>query len=106
MDYEYYLAHYSIKAIPESAFCGVVTRARVVLDKIMSNYTIKKRCSVVENLALYRMAEEIYWDGQRSMVRQNRVGDVSVTYAETESLKRKLYEIATSYLDLYRGVGQ
>lgn len=104
-DYEYYIKHYSIRVIPESAFCGAVNRARVVLDNILGSYKAK-RCAVAEELALYRMAEEIYWDDQRNMVRQSKVGNVSVTYADTASLKRRLYEIASSYLRIYRGVAQ
>ena len=103
--YEYYKKHFAGRVIPEEAFDGVVERARVVLGKIESTYKVKK-CNLSEDFALYQMAEEIYREDLRNAVRQSKVGNVSVIYADTEPLEKRLFRIAGLYLDIYRGVGQ
>ena len=101
--YEYYLHNFAFRTIPEEAFDRVVERARAVLKKYESIYTVKKY-NLTEELALYHMAEEIYLEDMRQDVVQRTVGSVSVRYGSAQTLEKRLFRIAGRYLKIYRGV--
>lgn len=102
-DYEYYKKHFAMRTIPEEYFDGAVQRARVVLKKIESTYKVKK-CNLTEELALYRMAEEIHRDDMWQNVAQRTIGSVTIRYADPRPLNTRLFKIASQYIDIYRGV--
>ena len=101
--YEYYTKYYAFKTIPEAAFEGVMERARAVLEKIKSTYRVSE-CRIPEELALYRMAEEIYRDDQYGDLKQSKAGNVAVIYADREPLNVRLFRIASANMTIYRGV--
>ena len=103
--YEYYLHNFAFRTIPEEAFDRVVERARAVLKKYESIYTVKKY-NLTEELALYHMAEEIYRDDLSRDVVQRTLGNISIRYADPRPLEERLFKIAALYLNIYRGVGQ
>ncbi len=106
-DYAYYKKYYGKSEIPEADFPGAMARAEAALNKIKATYTLKQKCLIAEELALYRMAEDILREDRRQAdIRQAKLGNVSVIYADQEPLEKKLLRVAFNYLEFYRGVGQ
>ena len=103
-NYGYYKKCFAFITIPEEYFDGAVERARVVLNKIKSTYKVEKN-TVNEELALYRMAEEIYRDDMSKDVAQRSIGSVTIRYISPVPLEKRLLGIAFCYLRIYRGVG-
>ncbi len=101
--YEYYRKHFASRTIPEEYFDGAVERARVVLNKILSTCKVKK-CNLTEELALYRMAEEIHRDDVCQNVAQRTIGSISIRYIDPRPLETRLFKIASMYMEIYRGV--
>ncbi len=107
--YEFYTGSYLGSAIPESAFSGVAARAEEILRRMKKTYQVRSTGEISEKLALCAMAEALYAHrGRKSGVRSAKMGEVSFAYDSEEScrrgLSRELYNRASVYLDIYRGV--
>ena len=107
--YEFYTGSYLGSAIPENAFSGVAARAEAALGRMKKIYRVSSSGEVAEKLALCAMAEAFYKDrGRKSGVRSARMGDVTLEYESGKesqrTLNRELYNRASVYLDIYRGV--
>ena len=104
-DYAYYKKYYGKSDISEEDFPGAMARAKAVLNKIKATYILKEDCLIAEELALYKMAKTILWDDKRQEdIRQTKLGNITVIYADMEPLDKKLLKIAFSYMRFYRGV--
>ena len=99
VDYEFYVNDYLGSAIPEKAFSGVATQARHWLECFKSKYRVVSSGWSAENMAICAMAESLW---------SRRSGELSFSgkSGERQSLGRELYEKASIYLDIYRGVKQ
>lgn len=99
VDYEFYINDYLGSAIPEKAFSGVATQARQWLECFKSKYRVESSGWSAENMAICAMAESLW---------SRRSGELSFAgkSGERQSLGRELYEKASIYLDIYRGVKQ
>lgn len=104
VDYEFYVNCYLGSAIPEKAFSGVAAQAQRYLAMFKAHYRVESSGAEAENMALCAMAEKL-WARRSSGLASASVGSVSVRYADAKpSLVRELYEKASIYLDIYRGV--
>jgi len=104
VDYEFYVNCYLGSAIPENAFSGVAARAQQYLNKLRRIYRVVSSGQEAENMAICAMAE-VFWAGRSGNVSAASVGSVSVRYdTDKSALQRELYEQASVYLDIYRGV--
>ena len=109
-DYAFYTDVYLGSAIPEKAFTGMALRAREALDRLKRIYRVEIPGEDSLKMAVCAMAEALYAHGKRrGGVTAAAVGETSVRYEATESagksLLRELYEKASIYLEIYRGVG-
>ena len=109
-DYAFYTDVYLGSAIPEKAFPGMALRAREVLNRFQRSYQMTVPGEDSLKMALCAMAESVYAASKRhSGMTAATVGEVSVRYeggeASAKSLQRELYEKASIYLDISRGVG-
>ncbi len=100
VDYEFYVNDYLGSAIPEKAFSGVAAQARQWLQYLKNNYRVVSSGGEAEKLAMCAMAEAL-WHRQSG----NMLFPGSKT-GEKQSLGRELYQMASIYLDIYRGVTQ
>lgn len=106
VDYGFYANDYLGSAIPEKAFSGVAAQAQRYLDRLKRVYRVVSSGEDAEKLAVCAMAESL-WDNRNSGISSASVGNVSVHYHGNKAdLKRELFEKASIYLDIYRGVGQ
>ena len=108
-DYAFYTDVYLGAAIPEKAFPGMALRAREVLNRFQQIYRVTVPGEDSLKMAICAMAESIYTASKRhSGMTAAAVGEVSVRYEGGESsakaLRRELYEKASIYLDISRGV--
>ena len=100
VDYEFYVNDYLGSAIPEKAFSGVAAQARQWLAYLKNNYRVVSSGEDAEKLAICAMAESLWGRrGGDSIFPGSKNG-------EKQSLARELYEKASIYLDIYRGVKQ
>ena len=109
-DFAYYKDTYLGTAIPEKAFPGMVQRAQETLQYFQRIYRVNIPGEDSLNMAICAMAEAVYAASKRrSGVTAASVGEVSVHYGSSESadkaLQRQLYEKASIYLEISRGVG-
>lgn len=110
VSYDFYANSYLGSAIPEQEFSGMAARAQGALERLKRIYRVESTGTEAENMALCAMAETLYAEGSRDGgISSATVGNVSVHY-ETEkhghrTLMGRLYEQASIYLDIYRGVG-
>ena len=109
-DYGFYTDVYFGSLIPENAFPEMEMRAREHLQRLQNRYrvTISGEDSVA--MAICAMAESLYAHSKRrGGITAASLGDASVRYSTSEDadkqLRRELYERASIYLDIYRGVG-
>ncbi len=106
VDYGFYTNDYLGSVIPEKAFSGVAAQAQRYLDKFKQVYRVASSGEQAENLAVCAMAETL-WDNRNSGLFSASAGSASARYtAGKTSLKRELFDKASIYLDIYRGVGQ
>ena len=109
VDYGFYVQTYLGSTIPEKAFDGAAAEAARALEQFKRNYRVIGG-STAEDMALCAMAEAVYsHQGRRAGVTSATVGGVSVRYSQDageKALKRALYQRASIFLDIYRGVGQ
>ena len=109
-DYGFYTDVYLGSQIPEKAFPEMALRAGEHLARIQRNYRVTAEGTDSLNMAICAMAETLYAHSKRrSGVTAASVGEVSVRYEGAESsgrsLQRELYEKASIYLEISRGVG-
>lgn len=109
-DYGFYTGIYLGSQIPEKAFPEMALRAGEHLERIRRNYRVTVEGTDSLNMALCAMAEALYAHSKRrSGMTAASVGDVSVRYEGAESagknLQRELYDKASIYLEISRGVG-
>ena len=105
MDYEFYVNQYLGSAIPEKDFSGVAVRAQRYLDRFKRCYRVESSGEAAENMAVCAMAETL-WESRKRGIAAESIGSVSVRYeTDRTALLRLLYEKASIYLDIYRGVG-
>lgn len=109
-DFAFYEGVYLGSAIPEKAFGGMALRAKEALDRFQRIYRVRVPGEDSYKMAICAMAEAIYAASKRrGGVTSASVGEVSVRYEDTASagrtLQRELYEKASIYLDISRGVG-
>ena len=100
VDYEFYVNDYLGSAIPEKVFSGVAAQARHWLECFKSKYRVVSSGWSADNMAICAMAESLWSRGR---------GELSFSGSKTgerQSLSRELYEKASIYLDIYRGVKQ
>ena len=110
-DFAYYTDAYLGTAIPEKAFPGMACRAEEALQRLQRIYQVKVPGEDSRKMAICAMAEACYAASKRrSGVTSASVGEVSVHYGNSESsdkaLQRQLYEKASVYLEISRGVGK
>ena len=104
VDYEFYVNCYLGSAIPEKAFSGVAAQAQGYLERFRGAYRVVSSGIEAEKMALCAMAETL-WFRRHDGLHTANMGSVSVRYAEDRpSLTRELFEKASIYLDIYRGV--
>ena len=109
VDFAYYKDTYLGNAIPEKAFSGAAKRAEEALQRMQRIYRVNASGEDSRNLAICAMAEAVYAASKRrSGVTSASVGEVSVHYGNSEpadkTLQRELYEKASIYLEISRGV--
>ena len=110
-DFAYSKDTYLGTAIPEKAFPGMAKRAEEALQRLQRIYWVTVPGEDSRKLAVCAMAEAVYAASKRrSGVTAASVGEVSVHYGNSESadkaLQRQLYEKASIYLEISRGVGE
>lgn len=108
-DFGFYEGVYLGCAIPEKAFPGMAARAREALERFQNIYRVTIPGEESRKMAICAMAEAIYAASKRgSGVSAASVGEVSVRYesgrSAARSLQRELYDRASIYLDISRGV--
>ena len=108
-DFAFYTDIYLGSAIPEKAFPGMAQRARESLDRLQRIYQVTVPGEDSRKMAICAMAEALYAHSKRrGGVTAATAGEVSVRYEESSradrQLQRELYEKASIYLDIYRGV--
>lgn len=109
-DYSFYTDVYFGSLIPEKAFPEMALRAREYLARLQNRYQVKASGEDSLTMAVCAMAESLYAHGKRrGGITGASLGDVSVHYGSgadcDKQLRRELYEKASIYLDIYRGVG-
>ena len=109
-DYGFYTDVYLGSLIPEKAFPEMELRAREHLARLQNHYRITASGEDSLAMAVCAMAESLYSHSKRrGGITGASLGDVSVRYGNSEEgdkqLRRELYEKASIYLDIYRGVG-
>ena len=103
--YEFYVNQYLGSAIPEKAFSGVAAQAQQHLDRFKRIYRVDSSGEAAEGMAVCAMAETL-WSRRKEGTASASMGGVSVRYAADKlPLNRALYQKASIYLDIYRGVG-
>ncbi len=104
-DYTFYVSDYLGSLIPETAFDGLAAQARQYLNKWKRRYRVESSGPEAENMAVCAMAETL-WSYRKAGLASASVGNVSVRYdTDRNALAQELYEKASIYLDIYRGVG-
>lgn len=105
-DFGFYTDCYLGEQIPQKAFGEVMARARDMLERYRSIYTVESSGPEAEKMALCAMAEAIYTARRREGVSYASAGGVSVRYSPTGRQDRAVYDAARIYLDIHRGVRQ
>ena len=108
-DFEFYRNVYMGDLIPEKAFSGMALRAGEYLQRLQRIYRVTVPGEESLKMAVCAVAEAIFAHSKRrGGVTAASVGQVSVRYEGSDRgdalLHRELYEKASIYLDIYRGV--
>ena len=108
-DFTFYRDVYMGELIPEKAFPGMALRAREYLQRLQRIYQVNVSGEESFKMAVCAVAETVFAHSKRrGGVTAASVGQVSVRYEggdRTErSLQRELYDKASIYLDIFRGV--
>ena len=109
-DYAFYTDVYMGSRIPEKAFSGMALRAKEALERFQRIYRVSVPGEDSYKMAICAMAESLYaYSKHRGGVTAASVGEVNVRYDSSDragrQLQRELYEKASVYLDICRGVG-
>ena len=109
-DYDFYTDVYLGNLIPEKAFPEMAMRAGEHLARIQRNYRVRISGTDSLKMAVCAMAETLYAHAKRrGGVVAASAGEVSVRYESSESGRKsllgELYEKASIYLEISRGVG-
>lgn len=108
-DFTFYTDVYMGELIPEKAFPGMALRAREYLQRLQRIYQVSVPGEDSLKMAVCAVAEAIFAHSKRrGGVTAASVGQVSVRYDLSDRadtvLQRQLYEKASIYLDICRGV--
>ena len=108
-DFAFYKDVYMGDLIPEKAFPGMALRAQEYLQRLQRIYRVTAAGEESLKMAICAVAEAIYAHAKhRGGVTAASVGQVSVRYEGSDrsdrSLQRELYDKASIYLDIFRGV--
>lgn len=108
-DFAFYTDVYLGTAIPEKAFPGMAQRAREALGRFQRIYRVTVPGADSLKMAICAMAESLYAHSKRrGGVTAASVGETSVRYEGSQQadrqLQRELYEKASIYLEISRGV--
>ena len=104
VDFDFYTDCYMGSAIPGRSFSGMAAQAQYYLDGFKATFRVESSGEEAEKMALCAMAETL-WFRRDSGVTSASVGSVRVQYGNNRpSLLRELFEKASIYLDIYRGV--
>ena len=99
--YGFYRESYMGSRIPEAAFPEFMARAEDALKRLERCYTVEGT-DVARSMALCAMAEHIYDStGRRGGVTAATIGQTSIHYSGRDT---GIYDAASIYLDIYRGV--
>lgn len=107
--FAFYTDSYLGSSLPEKAFSGLAARAEEALRRFERIYRVEGD-AVSRDMAVCAMAEAICaFDRRRGGITAETVGSVQRRYESGESpdkaLRRELYNKASIYLDIHRGVG-
>ena len=105
-NYEFYVNQYLGSVIPEKAFSGVAAQAAQVLHRLKQTYRVESSGPEAEAMAVCAMAETL-WQNRNQGLTSANIGSVSVQYeTDRNALRRDLFDKASIYVDIYRGVGE
>ena len=110
-DFTFYSDVYIGDLIPEKAFPGMALRAQEYLQRLQQSYRVTVPGEESFQMAVCAVAESIYAASKRrGGITAASVGQVTVPYEAGDradrALQRELYEKASIYLDISRGVSQ
>ena len=108
-DFSFYKDVFLGELIPEKNFASLAQRAREVLQGYERSYRVNIPGEDSYRMAVCAMAETLYTYGKRRTgVTSASVGEVSVRYEggdnSHKAMQHKLYQNASIYLDITRGV--
>ena len=108
-DFGFYKDVFLGELIPEKSFPSLAQRAREVLQGYERTYRVNIPGEDSYRMAICAMAETFYTYGKRRTgVASASVGEVSVRYEGSDDyhkrMHRELYQKASIYLDITRGV--
>ena len=108
-DFAFYTDVYLGSLIPEKAFPGVALRAKEILERFCRIYRVTVPGEDSQKMAICAMAETLHVHSKhRGGVTAASVGEASVRYEGSlqaeRQMNRELYEKASIYLDISRGV--
>ena len=108
-DFGFYKDVFLGELIPEKSFASCAQRAREVLQGYERDYRVHVPGEDSYRMAICAMAETLYaYSKRRTGVDSASVGEVSVHYEGSDSshktMLRQLYQKASIYLDITRGV--
>lgn len=108
-DFGFYKDVFLGELIPEKSFAACAQRAKEVLQGFERSYRVNIPGEDSYRMAVCAMAETLYAYGKRRTgVTAASVGEVSVRYEDSgnshKSMQRELYQKASVYLDITRGV--
>lgn len=109
VDFRFYKDVFLGEQIPEKAFPSLAQRAREVLEGYERRYRVSVPGEDSYRLAICAMAETLHaYSKRRAGMTGASVGEVSVRYEGASNaqrnLQRELYQKASIYLDITRGV--
>ena len=107
-DFGFYKDVFFGELIPEKSFASLALQARDVLQRYTRVYRVTVPGEDSYRMAVCAMAESLYaYAKRRAGITSASVGEVSVRYGGDHShkaLQRELYQKASIYLDITRGV--
>ena len=117
-DYDFYKSKYLGSSIPEADFPRLEKRAGEQLSRYKRIYTVTSPDADSEDMAICAMADAMYSveliaNGEGGAVQSAAIGSVSISYGSTGAQAvdvtqagqaRALWDAASLYLDIYRGV--
>lgn len=108
-DFGFYKDVFLGELIPEKSFASCAQRAREVLQGYERSYRVHVPGEDSYRMAICAMAETLYaYSKRRTGVASASVGEVSVRYEGSDNsnktMQRQLYQKASIYLDITRGV--